>query len=264
MRQQCALSAKRILVLISWVRLSIELSYRELINRYKWSTAGLLWPLISFGIYASAVSLVYSKVFSMQLNGYLAYLTSGLLAWVFVQSFLVEGVNLLYSFKGLIVNIKLPFLVYNLSLAFKSLILFLLQLPVVLLISLLSDGAGNLYMIFLLPLTLSLVTYVGIRISQIFSICGAISRDFAHLVPSIATLLTLTTPILFPITLLSKATWIYEFNPFYYLITVIRDPIQGKMPQVNHLAVCVLMALVSTLIARFLNKRVLGKVVPIL
>lgn len=248
---------------MNWIKLSFVLAKRDLINRFKWSHIGSLWPLVSFAIYSLAVSIVYSKVFNLDLKNYLPYITSGIAAWTFVQAFLSEGVNLYFTFKGLIVNVKIPYWVYHLALAIKVSLLLGLQIPVILIVKAIF-GQDFFPGILFLPISLIFIGLIGITTSRILAIIGAIWRDFAHLIPSVITIFTLITPILFPITLLEKAKWLYEFNPFFYLVSVVRDPIAGTIPIENHLVICLIMLLFSLLLAEYLERKVIRKIIPLL
>ena len=106
----------------------------EIRNRYKWSRLGSLWVILSFAIYCSSVSIVYSRIFNQDLKEYLPYLASGLLSWTFIQSFYVEGITLYSNYKGYIVNINLPFYVYSLVSVLRNLAIFLYQIPVLIFI----------------------------------------------------------------------------------------------------------------------------------
>jgi ABC-type polysaccharide/polyol phosphate export permease len=182
---------------------------------------------------------------------------------MFVQSFFVEGVNLLLTFKGLIVNINLPYVIYYLALVIKSLIILILQIPIISIVKL-QFGQDFAPGLFFLPLSITLLSFLGIVIAKIVSILGIISRDLAHLMPSIITILTLVTPILFPISLLSNAKWIYEFNPMYYLISIIRDPLMGIIPNENHFKVCLLILIILYFCSLVLENKLQKKIVPMI
>ena len=115
----------------------------EIRNRYKWSRLGSLWVVLSFAIYCSSVSIVYSRIFHQDLKEYLPYLASGLLSWTFIQSFYVEGITLYSNYKGYIVNINLPFYVYSLVSVLRNLVIFLYQIPVLIFIKIIFSSPIN-------------------------------------------------------------------------------------------------------------------------
>ncbi len=232
-------------------------------NRYKWSRLGSLWVVLSFSIYCISVSIVYSRLFNQNLEDYLFYLASGLLSWTFIQSFYVEGITLFSNYKGYIVNINLPFYIYSLISVLRNLVIFLYQIPVLIIIKLVFSSPISFSMI-IFPLSLTLVFITGILISGILAPIGVIFKDFAQLVPAIATILTLVTPILYPKELLKSATWLYEFNPMYYLVSLVRDPLLGKFPSFQVICVCLLFV-VSLIPIQICVNRIFGKrIVPII
>jgi ABC-type polysaccharide/polyol phosphate export permease len=235
----------------------------EIRNRYKWSRLGSLWVILSFSIYCISVSIVYSRIFDQNLKEYLPYLASGLLSWTFIQSFYVEGITLFSNYKGYIVNINLPFHIYSLISVLRNLVIFLYQIPVLIIIKIIFLSPVSFSML-MFPFSLTLVFIIGVLISGILAPIGVIFKDFAQLVPAVATILTLVTPILYPKELLKSATWLYELNPMYYLVTLVRDPLLGKFPSFQVICTCLLFVISLIPIQVFVN-RIFGKrIVPII
>lgn len=240
-----------------------RMAIQELSNRYKWSKLGVIWPFFSFLIYVMSVSLVYSKIFSLETKVYLPYLASGMLSWIFVQSFYVEGISLLSAYKGFIININLPFSYYISVMILRNFYLFLLQLPVLFLVNwnTHSEITKN---IFFLPICLIPVMLWGFLIAGILAPLGIVFKDLVHLIPSVATILSLITPILYPISVLENASWLYEYNPFFYLVSLIREPLLGQIPKVNYFLITFFIIIILIPFYVIINKILDRKIVPII
>lgn len=239
------------------------MSSQELSSRYKWSKIGMLWPLISFTAYCLSVSVVFSTIFTVGLKSYLPFLATGVIAWNLIQSFLTEGINLFTSFKGIIINIRVPFLLFSLILANRLLIIFSMQLIVVLSVKVLFLDAffpG----IFYLPLSLAIVCFAGVNLSRVLSVIGVILKDIVHVMPTITVILSLITPVLYPIDLLKEFTWVYTYNPFYYLVTIVREPLLGAIPKWSHLLACFLFGICFLLLAKILENKLARRIVPLI
>lgn len=235
----------------------------EIQNRYKWSKLGSYWLLLSFGIYSLSVSIVYSHLFSIPQNRYLPYLASGLITWTLVQSFYVEGISLFANYKGYIVNINLPFYVYSMILITRNTLILLLQLPILVLIKLIyNDKFGWNFIIF--PFYLIIIMMIGILIAGTLAPLGVVFKDLNHLIPAISTVLTLITPILYPAELLKNASWLYELNPMYYFVTLVRDPLLGNSVDLKIIFVCVSTILVLGLLHYLVNNILDKKIVPLI
>lgn len=239
------------------------MSTQELSSRFKWSKIGMLWPLISFTGYCLAVSVVFSTIFKMGLKSYLPFLATGVIAWNLIQSFLTEGINLFTSFKGIILNIRVPFLLFHLILANRLLIIFSLQLIVVLLVKVIFSDKF-IPGIFYLPLSLAIVCFVGVNLSRILSIIGVILKDLVHVMPTITVILSLITPILYPIDLLKDYTWVYIYNPFFYLVTIVREPLLGASPRWTYLLICFILGVCFLFLAKILEDKLARKIVPLI
>lgn len=248
---------------IAWGRLTLHMAGVETANRYRWSRVGTLWPTLSFAIYSVSVSVVFSVVFQQELRSYLPYLTTGLACWIFVQSFMVEGVNLLTTYQGYIVNIRLPLGLYPAILVLRSFYTLALQFPVIIVVKIIF---GDTFFpgILLLPIALILLMVIGAYLASCFSYIGTLFPDVRHLVPSIATILTLITPILYPVSLLSEFPLLYKANPMYYLVTLVRDPLLGNVPPVSIWVGSLLTLCVLLPVQLMLSRRAGRRVVPLI
>lgn len=245
------------------MKLVMHLARLEIGNRYKWSRVGSLWPSLSFALYATAISVVFTAVLNQDLRSYLPYLTSGLAAWTFVQSFLSEGVTLLSTYKGYIINVRIPFVVYSGVLVARSAYVFLLQLPIVVIAKILFADPF-LPGIAVLPLALLVTSLAGALMAICFSYLGPLFPDMAHLMPSLIMVLWLVTPILYPPSLLDSYPLIYEANPMYYLVSLIREPLLGQMPGLSIWLGSLFSVFALGVLAFWLNRVVGKRIVPVL
>ena len=65
-------------------------------------------------------------------------------------------------------------------------------------------------------------------------LCGFVStrfRDLQPLIASVIPLLFFLSPVLFKLKQAPELTWVMLLNPLTYLITIIRDPILGVLPE---------------------------------
>src|SRR6266516_1216378 len=66
---------------------------QDIALRYRGSVLGPFWLTISMAIMIAALGLIYSRLFNMEINRYLPFLTVGLVVWQFVSSVMIDGCN---------------------------------------------------------------------------------------------------------------------------------------------------------------------------
>ena len=68
------------------------------------------------------------------------------------------------------------------------------------------------------------------------------------------------TPILFPPSMLKKHQWILDYNPFAYLLDLVRGPLTGHVPSLLTWGVTSAMAVLGWLLALTLTERYLKRI----
>lgn len=239
-----------------------HLGWQDIRQRYRRSTLGPLWITLSMGITATGLGMLYSQLFNAPLSAYIPYIATGFLIWNFIMSSLKEGSNTFIRNAGLVKHLPAPLTVYALRTTWRLSIVFIHNLAVyVIVIAVffthlnepydLVDGApasmknpGIDWSILIAIPGLALLLVNGVWVALLFGIISTRFRDVPQFIDSISSLLFFMTPIVWSIESLwvrqggdmegSSRTLIYELNPMYHFLEIVRAPMTGAEQSWHH------------------------------
>ena len=205
-----------------WLRfgiLDINLKYRR-------TYLGPLWITLSFCFTAAGLAFVYSTLFKVDDEVYIAYLVTGLAVWMFVSGTIIDGTSSLMRHSALIRESNLPILSHACRCVVSSAINFLHNLVIVI---------GVMFYANITPTLGTILVIVGIFLLLINSIWmtlffGLICvryRDLPPLISTITNLMFLVTPVFWYRDMLGSRALLADLNPFYHLIELVRSPVLG-------------------------------------
>jgi ABC-type polysaccharide/polyol phosphate export permease len=70
------------------------MAMQDIKMQYRGSLLGPFWLTISTVVMIAAMGLIYARMFHMEINRYLPFLTVGLVIWNFVSTVITEGARL--------------------------------------------------------------------------------------------------------------------------------------------------------------------------
>lgn len=237
----------------------ISLVQKDLRNRYRKTFLGVAWSVLSpFGL-VLIIGSVYSIVWSVDPVEFIPRLFTGLTPWIFITSSAEGGALSFASAEGYIKQTTTDIEIFPIRAATVALVNYLYSALAFLAVYL-----------FLAPQNFSfsmLMSVPGILILYVFccgwaTIAGVINtyvRDYQPLQSLLLQGAFYVTPIIYPIEILANKghSFIYEINPFYYLVHVVKLPMVGvELPtvQVYFIAVCI--ALFVFLLGSYLVTRI--------
>jgi len=88
------------------------MAMQDITMRYRGSVLGPFWLTISMAIMIAALGLIYSRLFNMDINRYLPFLTIGLVIWQFVSQIMIDGCHTFLVVQNIIHQVRLPFSVH--------------------------------------------------------------------------------------------------------------------------------------------------------
>lgn len=220
--------------LLKW-RLFLYLGVQDVKGRYQRTKLGLLWPFMTISVWVVGVGAIYGSLFQQDLRSFLPYLASGFVLWGFIQSSLVEGCNSYFSAIGYIKQFNFPTTVYVLRTLVSNFFNFLITLPILILILIyfnIDFGIGTLWLL----LGLAILFVVSFFHILLFSNVTLYVKDAPHLLSAILQLMFFITPIIFTVDMLKQKglDFIYSYNPFYYMIEVVRYPLLNNESAGEH------------------------------
>lgn len=208
--------------------LVLHLSWTEIKVRYARSAIGPFWLVLTTAISVLGLSYIWSILFNMDKETFIPSLTVGLVIWQFLAACINEAPNCFAVFSSTIRNYTHPVWIYPTALVIKNFIIFLhnLVILVVVLVIYPPDFGWAIAMIF--P-ALLLILLVLMQITTILAFLGARYKDLGAAIIAFMSIAFFLSPVIFIPNQLGVKEHLMWFNPFSYLITIIRDPLTGHV-----------------------------------
>jgi ABC-type polysaccharide/polyol phosphate export permease len=206
------------------------LGWNDIHQRYRRSALGPFWITLSMAIFIVLLGFIYSKLFHQQLAVFLPYIAMGLITWGFISGTTSEACTAFTDNAGIIKQIRLPYTVYVMRMIWRSFIIFLHTVVLIVPIALyfrMPLGFGALLAI---P-GLGLVMLNQIWLAIVIGVVATRFRDIAQIVATAIQISMFVTPIMWPVSAIPDARFIAEINPFYHLIQLVRAPLLGEMAE---------------------------------
>ena len=209
------------------------IGWRDVKQRYRRSTLGPFWVTLSMALMVVGLGVVYSMLFRMDLKTYLPFVGLGLITWEFISKSILDGSMTFLTLEGLIKQIRLPLTTHIAVTIWRNLIILghnLLIYVVMLAIFAINPGWNVLWAIpgFLL-VVLNLI-WVALLLALI---CTRF-RDVPLIVQSAVQMLFFVTPVFWSPSLMPHRTVLVHGNPFYHMLALIREPLQGQVPALDN------------------------------
>lgn len=218
-----------ILLGIGYWPLWVRLGWQDVMLRYRRSMIGPFWLTISMGIMVFALGLFYGKLFAMNVDRYLPFLTVGFLVWNLITSLLSEGCQTFVESEGFIRQIDLPLSMFPLRVIWRNLIIFFHNAVIYVVVVVVFDITLGWSLLLVIP-GLFLLLANAIWSTTLLGILSARFRDLPQIVASILQVAFFITPIIWMPEAISNRRLLVEGNPFYHFIELIRAPLLGHPP----------------------------------
>ena len=247
-----------------------QLVSKELKVRYKSSTLGFLWSMITPVLTTIVFSVVFTYVVEIPVDNFPAFFISGYLLWQFFQNSCQGAIHSVVGNGDLVKKVYFPREVLPLSHVLAQFVHLVLALLVVSPYLIYTRGWGVLVY---LPATLIAMVLVGVFASGVamwFAGVNVVFRDLQELFIVIFQVWFYATPILYPLALVSEGIrggspapeWlvtVLHLNPMTWFVEVFRAPLYGTvveggdpvasitpgLPGLVALGVCVVLAMAS-------------------
>jgi ABC-type polysaccharide/polyol phosphate export permease len=220
-------SLKSISVWRVWTFLGVQ----DVKARFRRSFLGPLWLMMSTVIFVAGAGLVYGSLFGVDHREFLPHFATGVVIWGFIVSSVTEAGSTFVVAEGYIKQFPYPKQIYLLRSLVGYLVVLLVGMVVIVLMQLILGTFTLQAWLWMLP-GLALLALVGAGHITVFAYLGARFRDVPHALGGVMQVLFFVTPVLFPAKMLASRglQHVYEFNPLYYLIEVVRHPLLTADP----------------------------------
>lgn len=203
----------------------------ELKLRYRDSLLGFLWTVLNPLFSLVILSFVFSRIIRFEnLPHYTIFLFSGLTSWFMIQQTAVIAVGSIVNNQSLIKKVYVPKIVFPLSNVLARyvdhgilLVLLLVFMPIF--------GVKMGWSLLFLPVSVGLHFAFGLGLSLLLATAQVKVRDVQNAAGILFQAIFYLTPIIYPPDLLKMVPeWarpVFEWNPFYLFVRLIREPVWG-------------------------------------
>lgn len=226
------------------------LGWQDVATRYRRSRVGAFWLTINMVVMISVLGAVFGTLFRAPIEQFLPSLTIGIIVWGLITGLINEGCVSFISAQDTILQIRMPLFTHILRVIWRNLIITghnIIILPV-LFITFHKTIQATAFLS-LLGLLL-LVINAGWMMLATSIVCTRF-RDLTQIIQNAMQVLFYATPIIWGVEMLQQriALVFLNFNPFYHLLAIVRDPLLGIHPTSTNWLVTILMAVIGWFIA---------------
>ncbi len=214
-----------------------ELVVRDLKLRYKRSYLGVAWTLVNPLLQLLVFSFVFTVIFRVETPNFMPYLFIGITSWNWFSGALLESSNSILQNRDLIRQPGFPSaMLPNVTVA-SHLIHFLLTLPILALLLLVSEIPATVAILWL-PLVILVQYTLTLSLAMFAASLNVTFRDTQYLLGVFLMLGFFLTPILYELSFVPERYLpFYRANPMNHVIEAYRAlALRGDMPDLWSLA----------------------------
>lgn len=234
---------------------------RQLKVKYKRSLLGWTWSLVNPLLVAGVFTLIFSVFLRIDppvgnpsgIEIYVLFFLAGLLSWNFLSNTLSGAVGSITAGGDLIRKVYFPRAVLSLTHSISTLVWFLIELGV-LLVLVVAFGVRPWLALTALPLLMAIqfvfVTGLGLLVAAL----NVFFRDLQHLLGIVLMVWFYGTPIIYPPSRIEEAAFevagipieqLFALNPMWHFVAAYRDIFyHGRFPSFATLAILAVVSLV--------------------
>jgi ABC-type polysaccharide/polyol phosphate export permease len=224
-----------------WWRLGIE----QTTARYRRTLLGPFWMAASTMGTGFALALIFGGVLGGNWRTSVPFILTGVMIWVIISGAITEGAGTFMHASGQLQIKRMP-LSFHVFLQMHNLLITFLHQVVAYWIVMISLGFFTIphwQILFSVPVILAIGFFAAFPLGFL----ATRYRDVAQFIGILMGVMFLLTPVFWRRATIAdpNLVWIVDYNPFAYLLEIIRQPFLGHPAELKHWAVSLLILLIS-------------------
>ena len=207
-------------------RVWMYLGVQDIKARFRRSAIGPVWIFLNMFLFVAGAGVLYGYLIKQPMKEFLPFLVVGFSLWGFLVTSLTESALAFVNAEGYIKQFCFPKQIYLLRTLVANTIILFISLSAIIPVQLFFHNffiagwllavPGMLLLLLAVLGHISVCAYLGVRF-----------RDLPHAAGGLLQVAFFVTPIMFPATILKERNLalVYQLNPFYSLIEVVRHPL---------------------------------------
>lgn len=226
----------------------MTIGLHDIRQRYRRSVLGPFWITLSTGIMIGALGLLYSQIFKVELADYLPFLAAGLFVWGVISNLVIEGCLAFTSSEHLIKQLSAPLSIYVYRVLWSNLLTAFHNVWIFILIALWLRLSVGWPVLLVIPAVL-LILLNGLWVGLLLGLLSARFRDVPMIVGSVIQVMFFLTPVIWKPNMLPGRTLLLDANPFYHFVQILRGPMLGEVPSLEHWIMVVIVTVLGWVVA---------------
>jgi ABC-type polysaccharide/polyol phosphate export permease len=224
------------------------MAWHDIRKRYRRSLIGPFWITLSMGATVLGIAIVFSGLFGTPFAELVPYLAVGISVWALVVAMTSEVSTVFNDSASMSKNMSWPYSFFIFKHFAQQLIIFGHNILAGLLVVLISGKMSFVGLLVAVPGLLLAILNCG-WIGIVVAVVGARYRDVQLAMANILQVFFFLTPIIWRVENLQDHQFIIYINPFYYIVTLVRDPILSQIPPLSVWLVGIAMAVAGWSVA---------------
>jgi len=207
------------------IRLLFFLGRAELVSMFGATSFGAFWQPISLGVTIFGIAVIFGNLFNNTgWDRYVPFICASMILWSMLSSTLNELTECFSQSQSHITTRYHDLIIFPARAWSKNVLQLVLNLPIMAVVIIIFEVEFSI--ISLVSLLYGLFTFIVsiFSLGLIFSIFGSKFTDFGNVVKNALQILFFLTPVMWQ-TENFKHKWLYEYNPLYHLLELVRKPL---------------------------------------
>ncbi len=223
-----------------------SLGLQDVLTRYRRSRVGAFWLTINMIVMIGVLGFVFANLFRAPISNFLPSLSVGIVVWGFLSALIADGCLSFVSASETILQVKMPLTIHVLRVVWRNIIIFLHNLIIVPVVFFYFSRDIS-WVALLSVVGFVFVVLNSIWIILVIAIVCTRFRDLTQIIQNAMQVIFYATPIIWTVEMLPDRyeKFIVNFNPFYHMLNLIREPLLGNLPSIESWIVIILMTIVG-------------------
>ncbi len=233
-----------------------ELIKRDFKKKYKRTTLGMLWSVLSPLLNVLVLMVVFTQFFGREQAHFIIYIFSGTLVMSFFTETTQGCMRSLMANASIFTKINVPKYLFMFSKAIQAFVNFLLTFGLYIIFCIIDHIDFGIHMLSIIyPILCLLIFSMGV--GMILAAMFVFFRDIEYLYGVFLTLLNYVSAIFYPVEMLPQAYQsIFLLNPLYVYIRYFRCVmIDGQIPSLGFHVLCAIYAGIALAVGCFIYKK---------
>ena len=214
----------RLRLLVKYRELFYQLIIRDIKIKYRRSVLGYFWSILNPLLTMIVLVLVFSNMFSRNIDNYPVYLLTGQILFTFMTTATSRSLSSVVQNSALLKKIYVPKYIFTLAVVTSELVTFFFTLGALLIVMIFTKTIFTWRFIYVIIPIIQLYIFsvgIGLFLAQ----ANVFFRDIAYIWSVITTAWMYLSAIFYPVESLPDNIryFIINFNPLYFYITMFRN-----------------------------------------